>query len=98
MSDDDNGPAAAFWRWNGLSLADLLQLEPTSSDCYRSRCNEPNLYSEIFGGQFPGQALQAALLTGDGRAPHASSTAGWRQIEALQKLESSKRRQAIGWR
>jgi len=57
--------------WDGVDLAPLLSLERVGPDHYRSRCNDRNLGGEVFGGQYLGQALAAALASGENRAPHA---------------------------
>jgi len=57
--------------WNGSNLAELLTVESLGGDRFRMPCNERNAGGEIFGGQYLGQALAAALATGAGRAPHA---------------------------
>jgi acyl-CoA thioesterase-2 len=50
-------------------LAELLQLDPVGSDRFRSDRFERNVHGQLFGGQYLGQAMAAALLTADGRAP-----------------------------
>lgn len=49
----------------------LLDLDRLAEDRYLSRANEANLNGEIFGGQFLGQALMAALSSAGGRRPQS---------------------------
>lgn len=51
------------------SLADLLTLHDCGGDRFSSRCNEANRGGDIFGGQYLGQAVAAALATAPGYAP-----------------------------
>lgn len=57
--------------WDRRDIAALLDLETVALDRYRCRYNDANLNGEIFGGQFLGQALMAALRSGDGRRPQS---------------------------
>lgn len=55
----------------GLDLAALLRLERLAEDRFRSPVNERNFGGEVFGGQYLGQAVAAALATGDGLASNS---------------------------
>ena len=52
------------------TLAQLLTLEQTDDDRFRALLNEANFQGEIFGGQYLGQSLAAAMATVEGRVPH----------------------------
>lgn len=52
-------------------LACLLTLEPGGPDHFHVPRNDSNVGGEVFGGQYLGQAMSAALATADGRAPQA---------------------------
>jgi acyl-CoA thioesterase-2 len=54
-----------------VDLAALLRLKPTGEGRFLVPCSESNTNGEVFGGQYLGQALSAALSTGQRRAPHA---------------------------
>lgn len=73
--------------WDGIDLAPLLRLQPLGGDRFRAACNERNLGGEIFGGQYLGQALAAALATGEGRAPNAMSGFFLKAASAAHPLE-----------
>ncbi len=51
------------------TVADLLTLQEVAENHFRSRFNDANLNGEIFGGQYLGQSLWAALATADGFMP-----------------------------
>jgi acyl-CoA thioesterase-2 len=57
--------------WDGADLAALLRLQPAGEGRYEIACSESNTNGEVFGGQYLGQALSAALATGRRRSPHA---------------------------
>jgi acyl-CoA thioesterase-2 len=57
--------------WDRIDIAALLDLKTVAGDRYRSHYNDANFNGEIFGGQFLGQAMMAALRSGDGRRPQS---------------------------
>jgi acyl-CoA thioesterase-2 len=63
-------PASHPARWDGLRVADLLEVDRCADMIFRSRCSEDNLNGRVFGGQLLGQALNAAqACVPAGRAP-----------------------------
>lgn len=74
--------------WNGSDLAQLLSLQALGADRFRVLHNESNAGGEVFGGQYLGQALSAALATGGGRAPHAMHAFFLRAARADRPLEA----------
>lgn len=57
--------------WDGIDLTPLLTLEAIGPDRFRIPYNNRNSGGEVFGGQYLGQAMSAALATANDRAPHA---------------------------
>lgn len=72
--------------WDGVDLAALLAPEPLGADRFDFAHNERNSGGEVFGGQYLGQALAAALATADGRAPHAMHAFFLRAASANRRL------------
>jgi len=70
-----------------IDLASLLVLERTGPDLFRSRISEANLSGVVFGGQYLGQALWAAMATQPGRPPHAMSAYFLREARADHPLD-----------
>lgn len=57
--------------WDRRQLADLLTLVPDGPDRFRSRFNEANSYSALFGGQLVAQAAAAADVTVEQQELHS---------------------------
>ncbi|WP_223448937.1 acyl-CoA thioesterase [Pseudomonas sp. BF-R-19] len=74
--------------WDGVDLVPLLTLEKIGTDRFRIPYNESNSGGEIFGGQYLGQAMSAALATGGGRAPHAMHAFFLQAARANRQLEA----------
>jgi acyl-CoA thioesterase II len=52
-------------------LDELLALEPCADDAWRSVAPDSNYGGEVFGGQYLGLSIKAAMLSAPGRMPHA---------------------------
>ncbi len=65
----DEPPESPCPAWDGRDVADLLDLAPLGQERFRSRCNEMNENSRIYGGQMLGQALAAAARTAPAGRP-----------------------------
>ena len=74
--------------WDGVDLASLLCLTPLGRDRFAIPFSESNTYGEVFGGQYLGQALSAALATGGGRSPHALHAFFLRAARADRPMEA----------
>lgn len=73
--------------WDGADLTALLTLERLDEDRFRATCSEANLGGEIFGGQYLGQGLAAALATTDpDRVPHSFTAYFLRAARADREL------------
>ena len=56
-------------RWDQRDLTELLTLEPTGQQNWRSYAYDTNANGRVYGGQLLGQALWAAAQTANGRNP-----------------------------
>lgn len=56
-------------------IDEVLRLEDAGNDVWRSATPDTNLGGEIFGGQYLGLAVKAAMRSAPGRLPHAMT--GW---------------------
>lgn len=65
----DNSPGDGLRKVVATTVADLLTLQVMSENHFQSRFNDGNLNGEIFGGQYLGQSLWAAMVTADGFVP-----------------------------
>jgi acyl-CoA thioesterase-2 len=54
-----------------ITAAQLLDLEEVEPDRFRSRNAQANHTGSLYGGQFLGQALAAAIRTAPGKSPHS---------------------------
>lgn len=75
--------------WNRRDLVQLLSLERGGPDRFRIPVNEGNAGGEVFGGQYLGQAMSAALATVDQRAPHVMHATFLRAARADRPLEAA---------
>lgn len=57
------------------AINEVLRLEPAGEDVWRSVTPDTNLGGEIFGGQYLGLSIAAAMRSAPGRMPHAMT--GW---------------------
>lgn len=71
MNSPDN---ADFVTDQAGELDALLALEPAGPDVWRSIRPDENLGGEVFGGQYLGLSVAAAMLSAPGRAPHAMTS------------------------
>lgn len=53
------------------AINEVLRLEPAGEDVWRSVTPDTNLGGEIFGGQYLGLSIAAAMRSAPGRMPHA---------------------------
>lgn len=56
-------------RWDQRDLTELLTLEPSGRQNWRSYAYDTNANGRVYGGQLLGQALWAAAQTANGRSP-----------------------------
>jgi acyl-CoA thioesterase-2 len=68
-------------------LRALLDLEPNGEGRWRSASPDTNAGGEVFGGQYLGLAVHAAMLTAPGRSPHALSSFFLRRAEASSPVD-----------
>jgi acyl-CoA thioesterase-2 len=73
--------------WDGADVAELMSLRAIGPDLFVSQCNQRNIGGEIFGGQYLGQTIVAAMLSADRRAPHAMTGHFLHAARADQPLE-----------
>lgn len=80
------------------SLGELLALEQIGDDRFRSRFNDSNLTGEIFGGQYLGQSLWAAMATAPGLTPQTLTAYFLRAADGLLPLDLTVERTRQGRR
>lgn len=80
------------------SLAELMTLQDMGGDRFLSRCNESNRGGEVFGGQYLGQSVIAALATASDYAPQALFAFFLRAARGDQPLEFNVERTRQGRR
>lgn len=68
-------------------LRALLELEPVDNGRWRSVAADMNAGGEVFGGQYLGLSIHAAMLSAPGRAPHALSAYFLRSARASDPVE-----------
>jgi len=68
-------------------LRALLDLEPNGEGRWRSTSPDTNAGGEVFGGQYLGLSVHAAMLTAPGRSPHALSSFFLRRAEASSPVD-----------
>lgn len=81
---------------SGEDLLPLLELESLGNDRFRSLRNDANVRGDVFGGQYLGQAITAAIATGDRRAPNAMTGYFLRAAHADRPLELQVQRMRDG--
>ncbi|MCP1472395.1 acyl-CoA thioesterase-2 [Sphingobium sp. OAS761] len=72
-----------------LDLRALLDLEPSGENRWRSVAGDMNAGGEVFGGQYLGLSVHAAMLSAPGRHPHALSAFFLRSARASDPVEYS---------
>lgn len=70
-------------------LSALLDLEPCGENRWRSVAEDMNAGGEVFGGQYLGLSVHAAMLSAPNRAPHALSAFFLRSARATHPVEYS---------
>jgi len=68
-------------------LRALLDLEPSGENRWRSVAADTNAGGEVFGGQYLGLSVHAAMLSAPGRKPHALSAFFLRSARASDPVE-----------
>lgn len=69
------------------TLDRILALDEVSADTYRSVEPDRNLNGEVFGGQYLGLSIAAAMRGSDGRPPHAMLATFLRGAQAADPLD-----------
>jgi len=68
-------------------LRALLELELIGGNCWRSVSADTNAGGEVFGGQYLGLSIHAAMLSAPGRFPHALSSFFLRSAQASEPVD-----------
>jgi len=71
MDQPLSAPSSAPPLWNRHKLGDMLLLDALGQDRFVARCNAPNAYESLFGGQLIAQAAVAASATVEGQELHS---------------------------
>lgn len=84
-----NAPDSAHDLTDGLTgdVGALLALEPAGEDVWRSVRPDTNFGGEVFGGQYLGLSVGAAMRSAPGRAPHAMTSYFLRSARASRPVD-----------